>query len=169
MDIFFFQLVIIFIPGIIWERLDAQYGQNKSTQQWDILRRTFVFGLSAYVVTFCVYWLANFVVPGLNFQVFQLKKDVEFIDGPSIKLIFYASVVSVVCAIVWLYGVNYKILTRLLQWCAQPNDTEMRTFGISPSTPVGRKSSTCISGILKRKSPMPDGWKHSLKPKSRGN
>lgn len=39
----------------------------------------------------------------------------EFLDGPSIKLIFYASVVSVVCAIIWLYGVNYKILTRLLQ------------------------------------------------------
>jgi hypothetical protein len=59
MDIFFFQLVIIFIPGIIWERLDAQYGQNKATQQWDILRRTFVFGLSAYAVTFCIYWLAS--------------------------------------------------------------------------------------------------------------
>jgi Family of unknown function (DUF6338) len=114
-DIFFFQLVIIFIPGIIWERLDAQYGPNKATQQWDILRRTFVFGLSAYVVTFCIYWLASFFVTGLNFKVFQLKKDVEFLDGPAIKLIFYASLVSVLCALLWLYGSNYKLLTRLLQ------------------------------------------------------
>jgi len=73
-DIFFFQLVIIFIPGIIWERLDAQYGPNKATQQWDILRRTFVFGLSAYVVTFCIYWLASFFITGLNFQVFQFEE-----------------------------------------------------------------------------------------------
>jgi Family of unknown function (DUF6338) len=114
-DIFFFQLVIIFIPGIIWERLDAQYGPNKATRQWDILRRTFVFGLAAYVVTFCIYWLASFFVAGLNFKVFQLKKDVEFLDGPAIKLIFYASLVSVFCALLWLYGSNYKLLTRLLQ------------------------------------------------------
>jgi hypothetical protein len=82
MDIFFFQLVIIFIPGIIWERLDLQYGPSKVTQQWDTLRRTFVFGLSAYLVTFCVYWLASFFFEGLNFQVFQFKKDVEFLDAP---------------------------------------------------------------------------------------
>jgi Family of unknown function (DUF6338) len=115
MDIFFFQLVIIFIPGIIWERFDAQYGPNKATLQWDILRRTFVFGLSAYVVTFCIYWLASFYFTGLNFQVFHFAKDVEFLDGPAVKLIFYASVVSIICALVSLYANNYKLLTQLLQ------------------------------------------------------
>ena len=44
-----------------------------------------------------------------------MKKDVEFLDGPAIKLIFYASLVSVFCALLWLYGSNYKLLTRLLQ------------------------------------------------------
>jgi len=34
MDIFFFQLIIIFIPGIIWERMDATYGPSKATEQW---------------------------------------------------------------------------------------------------------------------------------------
>jgi len=116
LDIFFFQLVIIFIPGIIWERFDSSYGPNKATQQWDILRRTFVFGLSAYVVTFCIYWFASLYFTGLNFQVFQFKKDEEFLDGASIKIIFYASVVSVICALVSLYANNYKILTQLLQW-----------------------------------------------------
>jgi hypothetical protein len=75
-----------------------------------------VFGLSAYLVTFCICWLASFVFEGLNFQVFQFKKDVEFLDAPSIKLIFYASVVSVFCAVIWLYSSTYKLLTRLLQW-----------------------------------------------------
>jgi hypothetical protein len=116
MDIFFFQLIIIFIPGIIWERLDAQSGRNRATEQWDILRRTFVFGLSAYVITFCIYWLASLYFTGLNFQVFKFEKDVEFLDGPAIKLIFYASLVSLFCAVIWLYSSNYKLLTRLLQW-----------------------------------------------------
>ena len=115
MDIFFFQLVIISIPGIIWERLDAQYGSNKAAQQWDILRRTFVFGLAAYVVTFCIYWFASLFFTGLNFQVFQFKKDVEFLDAGSIKLIFYASLVSLFCAVIWLYASTYKWLTRLMQ------------------------------------------------------
>jgi hypothetical protein len=116
MDIFFFQLVIIFIPGIIWERLDASYGPSRATEQWDILRRTFVFGLAAYLATFCIYWLASRFFTGLNFQVFKFEKDVEFLDGPGVKLIFYASVVSIFCGLLWLYITNYKLLTRLIQW-----------------------------------------------------
>jgi hypothetical protein len=75
-----------------------------------------VFGLAAYLVTFCIYWLASFVIPGLNFQLFQFKKDVEFLDIASIKLIFAASWVSVVCAVLWLYASTYKLITQFLQW-----------------------------------------------------
>jgi hypothetical protein len=114
-DIFFFQLIIIFIPGIIWERMDAQFGPSKILQQWDILRRTFVFGLAAYVVTFCIYWMASWFIGGLNFQLFKFAKDVEFLDAGSIRLIFAASVVSVACAVLWLYASTYKLLTQLLQ------------------------------------------------------
>ena len=114
-DIFFFQLIIIFIPGIIWERMDAQFGPSKIIQQWDILRRTFVFGLAAYVVTFCIYWMASWFIGGLNFQLFKFAKDVEFLDAGSIRLIFAASVVSVACAVLWLYASTYKLLTQLLQ------------------------------------------------------
>lgn len=118
MDIFFFQLVIIFIPGIIWERLDAAYGPSKAKDQFEILRRTFVCGRSAYLATFCIYWLASFYFTNLNFQVFKFAKDVEFLDASSIKLIFYASLVSVICALAWLYASNYKLLTRFLQLIA---------------------------------------------------
>lgn len=53
--------------------------------------------------------------PQFNFQVFHFQKDVAFLDADAIKLIFYASVVSAVCAVTSLYGQNYKLLTRLLQ------------------------------------------------------
>ena len=115
MDLFFFQLIIIFIPGIIWERLDAQFGPSKIIQQWDILRRTFIFGLAAYVVTFCIYWFLSWFITDLNFQLFKFAKDTEFLDGSSIKLIFAASVVSIGCSVVWLYASTYKLPTRLLQ------------------------------------------------------
>jgi hypothetical protein len=51
-NLFILQLIILFVPGIIWERIDAQYGRERATSQWDIIRRTFVFGLAAYVVTY---------------------------------------------------------------------------------------------------------------------
>ncbi len=117
MDIFFFQLVIIFIPGIIWERIDAQYGRSVTPlQQWDILRRTFVFGLAAYLITYCLYWLASFEISGLNFEVFKFKKDDEFLDASSVRLIFSASLVSLVSSVLWLYANTYKLVTRFLQW-----------------------------------------------------
>lgn len=46
---------------------------------------------------------------------FQFAKDVEFLDAGSIRLIFAASVVSVACAVLWLYASTYKLLTQLLQ------------------------------------------------------
>jgi hypothetical protein len=99
----------------VWERIDARHGRDRATQQWDILRRTFVFGLASYLVTFCVYWLASFAINGLNFQLFQLKKDTVFLDASAFHLIFAASVVSLICAILWLYATNNKIFTRFLQ------------------------------------------------------
>lgn len=77
--------MIIFISGIIWERLDASYGASRAKEQWDILRRTFVFGLAAYLATFCIWWAASFYFKGLNFHIFKFEKDVEFLDGPGVR------------------------------------------------------------------------------------
>jgi hypothetical protein len=75
MDIFFFQLGIIFVPGIIWERIDAKYGRDRATQQWDILRRTFVFGIVAYVITSSLCWCISFWADDWAFKLFDFKKD----------------------------------------------------------------------------------------------
>jgi len=74
-----------------------------------------VFGLSAYVVTFCLYWFCSFWFSGISFQTFKFQKDVEFLDEQNLKLIFHASLVSFVCGFVWLYVRNRKLLERLLQ------------------------------------------------------
>jgi hypothetical protein len=115
MDIFFFQLVLVFVPGLIWERIDSKYGKDRATQQWDILRRAFIFGLASYLVTFCLYWLVSLRFPQVSFQVFAIKKDAEFLDAGSFKLIVIATGVSLVCSVLWLYAMNRKLFTRLLQ------------------------------------------------------
>ena len=115
MDLFFLQIIVIFISGIIWERIDAQYGRDRATQQWDILRRTFVFGLVAYLVTFALLWCVNLQFEGWAFKLFDFKKDGTFLDAVAFKQIAAASIVALVCAIFWLYATNYKWLTAFLQ------------------------------------------------------
>jgi hypothetical protein len=78
MDLFLFQLVIIFIPGIIWERIDAKYGKDRSKQQWEIVRRSFMFGLFAYFITYLAF--AGF---SQDFKLFDLQKDKAFLDRES--------------------------------------------------------------------------------------
>ena len=115
MDIFIFQLVVIFVPGIIWERIDAKYGRERATLQWDILRRTFVFGLVAYLVTFGLFWCVSLRYEGWAFQLFDFKKDATFLDQKAFHQIAAASIVALVCAVSWLYAANYKLITRILQ------------------------------------------------------
>ena len=109
MDLFLFQLVIIFIPGIIWERIDAKYGKDRSKQQWEIVRRSFMFGLFAYFITYLAF--AGF---GQDFKLFDLQKDKAFLDRESFEEILDASGISIICAVVWLYAVNFKWLTWVL-------------------------------------------------------
>jgi len=78
-DIFFFQLVIIFIPGIIWERVDTQYGRERSKEQWDVIRRSFIFGLFSYVILFAVLWFLSLFQGDIGFRLFQIKKDESFL------------------------------------------------------------------------------------------
>jgi hypothetical protein len=115
MDLFFLQLVIIFVPGIIWERIDSQYGRDRANQQWDILRRTFVFGLTAYLITFALLWCINLRYDGWSFKLFAFKKDSTFLDADAFREIAIASIVALLFAVLWLYASNYKWLTRFLQ------------------------------------------------------
>ena len=114
MDIFFFQLVIIFIPGIIWERIDARYGQQRAKEQWDVIRRSFIFGLFAYVILFGIYWCLSFRFPNLNFSMFKINRNETFLDANAFVEIFFASVVALLSSIIWLYITTFRLITRFL-------------------------------------------------------
>ena len=110
MDIFFLQLAIIFLPGLVWERIDAQFGQKRLPTQFDILRRTFVFGLASYVVTYGLYRIC-----GLSFEFVEPKKDAAFLGTAAFIEIFVTIGVALACSILWLYFVNFKLLMRFMQ------------------------------------------------------
>lgn len=109
MDIFFLQLAIIFLPGLIWERVDARFVQKRIPTQFDVLRRTFVFGLASYLATYGLYKLF-----GYSFDLIEPKKDVTFLNPSFLDQIVVSSVVAFVCSIAWLYAARLKLLMRFL-------------------------------------------------------
>ena len=109
MDIFFFQLVIIFLPGLIWERVDAQYLQKRVPTQFDVLRRTFVFGLVAYLVTYAIADLA-----GLRFEFVKPNKDEIFLGVTAVNQVIVTTVAAFICSILWMYFVKLDLLTKVV-------------------------------------------------------
>ncbi|MEP4336829.1 MAG: DUF6338 family protein [Roseobacter sp.] len=50
-------LALIFLPGIVWARLDARYARQVKPTQSELVVNVFVFGLVAYLATYLVYLL----------------------------------------------------------------------------------------------------------------
>jgi hypothetical protein len=112
LDFFFFQLAIIFLPGIIWERIVTKYALKRQPTSFEIGLRTFTFGLTCYLITFGV-----FTVLGIDILIPELKKDVPFIvDARYLTEFLAAIVVSLFCSIVWLYVTNYRLAGRFLRF-----------------------------------------------------
>ena len=64
------QIALLFLPGIIWERIHATYVLKDKPEQFDVVRRAFVFGVISYVLAFAAY--SGF---HRRFYLFTLDRD----------------------------------------------------------------------------------------------
>jgi hypothetical protein len=106
------QIAIIFLPGIIWARLDSTYGLKSKVTDTEFLIRAFMFGMVTYAVTFVIFTLLHrpFAVVDLD------EKDKGLlVTAPIAWEVIWAICISFVLSVIWLYISNYKILTRFLQ------------------------------------------------------
>jgi len=106
------QIAIIFLPGLIWARLDATYGLKSRPSDTEFFMRAFMFGLVSYAVTFVVFTLA-----GRPFKIvdFAARGNAALVTPAIAYEIIVATGASFLLAILWLYTTNYKLLTHLLQ------------------------------------------------------
>ncbi|MGC8531667.1 MAG: DUF6338 family protein [Acidiphilium sp.] len=106
------QLAVIFLPGIIWERLDARFAAKIKPSTWESLVRTLSFGLVVYTVEFMIYSAFN-----LHFTTADLTnaKAENVITKPVIFEIVGALPLSLGLATVWLYAARHKWISRFLQ------------------------------------------------------
>jgi hypothetical protein len=107
------QLAVIFLPGIIWARLDATYAAKVKPSELEFVVRAFIFGLAVYGVEFLLFtWW------GWPFAVIDLAAagSKEVVTAQIAHEVIWALGISVVLAVIWLYASTYKFLTRFLQW-----------------------------------------------------
>jgi len=111
-DLFIFQLAIIFLPGLIWARLDAVFVAKPKPSELESVVRAFLFGLASYGATFLVYhalgWqfvLADFSKSGSTFVV----------NGAMAAEIVWTIGIGLLLSVFWIYSATYKFLARFLQ------------------------------------------------------
>ena len=111
MDFFFFQLAIIFLPDLIWERIVAKYALARPPTSFETGLRTFTFGLTCYFITFAIFSLLS-----LDVVIPEVKRDEPFIVDKKYVTEFAAAIsVSFVGSVLWLYAINFRWMSRILR------------------------------------------------------
>jgi hypothetical protein len=113
LDPFLLQLAILFLPGLIWARLDARYALKAKPSEVEFLLRAFLFGITAYAVTFLVF--RGF---GRDFRLFDPGDAAPKLlgDAAAVREILAATAIGLGLALLWIYAATYKWLTRFLQF-----------------------------------------------------
>jgi hypothetical protein len=97
MNPFLFQLAIIFIPGMLWERIDAMVVQKLKLDQFDVIRRSFVFGIISYLSTYYIYRWA-----GYDFIFTDLLNEKSVLSSNHFSEILAATIVSAFLSIIYV-------------------------------------------------------------------
>lgn len=111
-------LALIFLPGIIWARLDARYARQVKPTQSEFVVNVFVFGLVAYLATYLAYLLPCVSrIAAFDLITIALDDDevAQTLGKSVVDDILAATVMALVLAPAWLAVQRYKLVVRFLQ------------------------------------------------------
>lgn len=111
-DLLILQLAVIFLPGIVWARLDASYAAKIKPSESQFFLGAFLFGLTTYAVEFLIFTAIDrpFLMAALADAGTR-----EVVSRDILFEVVWALLIGIVLSIVWLYAARYKLLTRFLQ------------------------------------------------------
>ena len=111
-DLLILQLAVIFLPGIVWARLDSSYAAKVKPSEIEFFLRAFLFGITTYAIVFLL-----FSAFGRPFVIadFADAATKPIVTRAVVYEVVWALGVGLVLALLWLYAATYKLITRLLQ------------------------------------------------------
>jgi hypothetical protein len=112
LDLLILQLAVLFVPGLIWARLDVRYAMKSKPSDTEFFLRAFQFGLVSYGATFVLYSAL-----GWPFTLVDLADagTRPVVSSAIVHEILWAIGIGLFLSIVWIYAATYKWLTRFLQ------------------------------------------------------
>jgi len=121
MDLFLIQVAILFIPGIIWARLETNFGRRTKPSHTEFLILVLMYGVIIYGIVYLFYEILNY-----DFSPVYTRSEPEapihlkkFVDE-----ILVSVPLAAILGLIWLYIGNYKLLARFLQ-----NIKSTKTYG----------------------------------------
>lgn len=112
LNLFIAQIAVIFLPGIIWARLDARYSAKEKQSDLDFFIATFVFGIATYAFTFVGYLLCKQPFSLIDFKEAQ---DKTVLNQSVAVEILVATAIGFTLGVAWVFASTRKWLTRFLQ------------------------------------------------------
>jgi hypothetical protein len=109
LDAFIFQIVLLFLPGVVWARLDASWARRSKPTDIEFFTLAFLYGVVSYALLYLLYYAL-----GIKFEIVSLD-NTALLNASVIKEVAQATGVSLICGVVWLYATNYKIVAWFLQ------------------------------------------------------
>ena len=115
-DFLIIQLAVIFLPVIMWAKIDLNYASKIKPSDKDFIIRSFVFGIITYFIEYIIFKLFHQSFIFIDISDSSSKESINsLINTRMTQEILWAMVISISSSILWLYAANYKILTRILQ------------------------------------------------------
>ena len=112
LDLLILQLAVLFLPGLIWARLDARFALTTQPSNVEFFLRAFQFGLVSYGVTFIIFSLF-----GWTFVLVNLDNAAthSVVTKSIFHEILWAVGIGLALSVIWIYAATYKWLTRFLR------------------------------------------------------
>lgn len=110
--LFILQIAILFLPGVIWAHLDSKFASRRDDGQLWFLMRALMFGIISHAAAWFIFWVFHqeYLIPNLV----AADKEAVITDRIGWQIVA-ATGLGLVLSVLWMYLVNYKILTRFLQ------------------------------------------------------
>jgi hypothetical protein len=109
LDAFIFQIVLLFLPGVVWARLDVAWARRSKPTDIEFFTLAFLYGVVSYALLYLIYYFR-----GVDFEIVRLD-NTTLLNGSVIIEVMQATGVSLICGVLWLYATNYKIVAWVLQ------------------------------------------------------
>ncbi|MEH6717532.1 MAG: DUF6338 family protein [Aurantimonas endophytica] len=116
---FLVAVALIFLPGLVWARIDAYYAKQVKPSEFTFILNAFIFGIVAYLVTFGLYQLWSIALCKVDFDLVRVgargESAINSFDTALADEIIIATFVALVLSVLSLYAQNRKWVTRILQ------------------------------------------------------